>query len=758
MSLSIRPTTPSRLFFLWLCCLIGWLALLPAPIGAQAQIRLGAAHAGSATFATEQVRAELVVLAAQGIAPGQALTLGLRLEHQPGWHTYWKNAGDSGLPTELQWQLPAGMQAGDIAWPLPQALRVGDWLNYGYEGTVLLPVPVTVGADFVPDADGMVDIRLHAQWLVCRVECIPQEGTLHLRVPAGGSHTLLATEFETAAIRQPQDTHQANALLTVQSADEYAVLRVSQLPAAVHGQALAFFPEDAQIFQHAAILAQADAQSWNGDTWTARLPLSALRGETPSRLHFVLAVADTDTDAKQAWRMTAPVQGQWPVVNMAEISPALAAALQANQSEQTTEISAATTTAPDKSGWMAALLGGLIGGMLLNLMPCVFPVLAIKLLGLTRHGTDVHIQRMGGLLYAVGVVLSFVALGATLLALRAAGEQLGWGFQLQNPLMVAALAALFTLLGLNLAGVFEFGQMLPGRWANLHAKHPLGDALLSGVLAVAVASPCTAPFMGASLGFAVALPMLQALTVFVALGMGMALPYVLVSWVPALIRWLPKSGPWMATFRHAMAFPMLATVVWLTWVLGQQTGIDGVAALLALLLCLSALVWVLTLGGMTRIVFGVLVLIIGGWLVHGMGRYLLEPAPDTNAVASTTPDARWQIWSLETQQTLLAQGRAVFVDYTAAWCVTCQYNKRTTLADAQVLQAFAQRNVALLRADWTRRDTAITTELAQLGRSGVPVYVLHVPGQTPHLLSEMPSVDEVLAQIARLPAPAKIDR
>ena len=402
-----------------------------------------------------------------------------------------------------------------------------------------------------------------------------------------------------------------------------------------------------------------------------------------------------------------------------------------------------------------ALLGGVIGGLLLNLMPCVFPVLAIKLLGFTRHGADVRVQRMGGLAYAAGVVLSFIVLGAALLMLRAAGEQLGWGFQLQNPLVVAALAALFTLLGLNLAGVFEFGQMFSGRLANLHARHPLGDAFLSGVLAVAVASPCTAPFMGASLGFAVALPAWEALAVFAALGIGMALPYVLVSWIPALIRWLPNSGPWMATFRRAMAFPMLATVVWLTWVLGQQTGIDGVATLLALLLCLSALVWALTLSGMARIVLCTLVLTLGTWLLHSTGRYLLEPPSDI--IATPSSNAQWQAWSPEVQYTLLAQGRAVFVDFTAAWCVTCQYNKRTTLADAQVLQAFAQRNVALLRADWTRRDTAITTELMKLGRSGVPVYVLHTPGQTPQLLSEMPSVDEVLAQITKLPALMKKD-
>ncbi|WP_312568092.1 thioredoxin family protein, partial [Comamonas sp.] len=326
----------------------------------------------------------------------------------------------------------------------------------------------------------------------------------------------------------------------------------------------------------------------------------------------------------------------------------------------------------------------------------------------------------------------------------AAGEQLGWGFQLQSPAVVAGLAALFTLIGLNLAGVFELTQVVPSRIANLHARHPLADAFISGVVAVAIATPCTAPFMGASLGFAVGMPATQALAVFVALGIGMALPYVLLSWVPALLRWLPRPGAWMDTFRRAMAFPMFATVIWLVWVLGQQSGIDGATTLLALLLCLAALAWALTLQGKTRVVLSVLVLALAGWLTSSFGRNLVEPLPAPSASSSATTGTGWQAWSANAQTELLAQGRPVFVDYTAAWCVTCQYNKRTTLAQDEVLAAFAQRNVALLRADWTRRDPAITAELAKLGRSGVPVYVLLAPGKAPVVLSELLSTQEVL--------------
>jgi thiol:disulfide interchange protein DsbD len=375
-------------------------------------------------------------------------------------------------------------------------------------------------------------------------------------------------------------------------------------------------------------------------------------------------------------------------------------------------------------------------------------VLAVKVMGFARHGDDRRAHRVSGLAYTAGVVISFLALGALMLALRAAGEQLGWGFQLQSPAVVATLAALFTLIGLNLAGVFEFGTFLPSGVASLQARHPAGDAFLSGVLAVAIASPCTAPFMGASLGLAIALPASQALMVFAALGVGMALPYLAASWIPAVAGWLPRPGPWMDTLRKLMAFPMLATVAWLVWVLGQQSGIDGAGALLVLLVALAFAVWALTLQGRTRQVVAALALGAGAALVWTLGPQVLRPAP------VTTPGAvageRWQAWSAQTVRDTLAAGKPVFVDFTAAWCVTCQYNKRTTLADEQVLADFAARQVTLLRADWTLRDPAITQALSTLGRSGVPVYVLYAPGRTPVVMSEVLSTSEVRARLAAL--------
>lgn len=706
--------------------LAAWLTLALAPWAALAQ--------GQTTVITERVRAELLAHAPEGVEPGKPVWVGLQLAHQPEWHTYWKNSGDSGLPTELAWTLPAGVVAGDIAWPVPKKIPIGNLANYGYEDTVLLPVPLTITQDFRPSPlSNALEIKLNANWLVCKKECIPEQGEFTLKLPLRSTTALHGAAFQEAFARQPKAVMGATGIIpesTLRVDGDAVVVTVQGLPAALRGKTLAFYPETPEVIDNGA----AWTQDWNGAAWTARIPLSAHRSASPDVMPVVLG------HGGDGWRTELRVVGGWPqVAAAATVSPALAQALGEN---------AATSTAPPASssiGLAAALLGALIGGLILNLMPCVFPVLAIKVVGFTRHAEDRRGHRIGGLAYTAGVVLSFAALGGVMLALRAAGEQLGWGFQLQSPAVVASLAALFTLIALNFAGVFEFGSLLPSRVATLQARHPVLDSFLTGVLAVAVASPCTAPFMGASLGLAIGLPAREALAIFAVLGLGMALPYLAASWIPAVAGWLPRPGAWMETFRRLMAFPMFATVAWLVWVLGQQSGIDGAGALLALLVALSMVVWALTLRGRARIALASLAIAGFAALAWTAGGAITRIA-ETRPIASA--DARWQAWAPGRVDELLAAGQPVFVDFTAAWCVTCQYNKKTTLAHREVLDAFDAGRYTLLRADWTRRDPDITTALARLGRNGVPVYVIYRPGRAPVVLSEILGIEEVRAALS----------
>ena len=693
---------------------------------------------------TPQVRAELLAHAPQGVPVGgagaatQPVWVGLQLTHQPHWHTYWKNSGDSGLPTSLEWTLPPGVLAGDIAWPVPKKIPIGTLANYGYEGTVLLPVPLTITPDFKPPLTGnTLDVKLKAAWLVCRQECIPEDGEFTLQIPLKGSTAIHGAAFDAAFQAQPRPVMGPVGGVRPDSQaqidGQVLRLRVQGLPVGLRGKTLGVFPETPEVIETAAT----PTQGWNGAVWTASLPLSAQRSNSPSVLPVVL-VADG-----QGWRAELKVLGTWPpVAAPVGVSPALEAALKANAA-----IAPSAPASGPSIGLLAALLGALLGGLILNLMPCVFPVLAIKVLGFARHADDRRAHRLSGLAYTAGVITSFVALGALLLALRAAGESLGWGFQLQTPGVVAALAALFTVIGLNLAGLFEFGSFVPSSVASLQAKHPVVDAFLTGVLAVAVASPCTAPFMGASLGLAVGLPAGQALAVFAAIGLGLALPYLAASFMPAVARALPRPGVWMDTFRRLMAFPMFATVVWLVWVLGQQTGIDGAGALLALLVSGAFVLWALTLQGRARTVLAFISIASFVLLMLGIGSNVVKFSETAPATAATE---RWQPWAPGKVDALLASGRPVFVDFTAAWCVTCQYNKKTTLANTAVLADFEAKKVQLLRADWTRRDPAITAALSALGRNGVPVYVLYQAGRAPVVLSEIISVDEVRGALAAL--------
>jgi len=726
---AVLASSPARIA-VWIATCLACL-VVAGPASAQFAKPTASSSSASAVVQTAQVRAELVAFAADGVGPGKAVWVGLQITHQPQWHTYWKNAGDSGLPTKLDWTLPTGVSAGAIAWPTPQKINIGSLSNFGYEGTVLLPVPLTVDKAFAPGAlADALEVKLAAYWLVCKEECVPQDGNFVLSIPLRGSTALHATAFEKARAAEPVAL---NGKSEVQLAPGGLTVTVHGLPAAWRGKNISAFIESPDIIETARSPAATDSkpQTWNGDgSWSATLPYSGLRMESPASLAFVLARDGTNL------RTEAAVQGTWPPLPS---GPVAAGAPRLSS----------PTTPPADVGlgtWALALGAALLGGLILNLMPCVFPVLAIKVLGFARPDQARSSHRAQGLAYTTGVVLSFLALGGLMLALRAGGEQLGWGFQLQSPAVIAALALLFTLIGLNLMGQLEVGNLLPGNLAAVQLRHPLGDAFLSGVLAVAIASPCTAPFMGASLGYAIALPVAQALGIFAALGLGLALPYLAVSWMPGLAKVLPRPGAWMDTLRRFMAFPMWATVVWLLWVLGHLSGVDGAASLLALLLCVALLVWSLNQTGRSRTVFAVLTLLLGLWLASAIGPNVFK---EERATASTQANG-WQAWAPGQVDAELAAGKPVFVDFTAAWCITCQYNKKTTLANADVQADFAAKKVSLLRADWTHRDPAITQALAQLGRSGVPVYVLYQSGQAPVVMSEVLGVGELRAALAKL--------
>jgi thiol:disulfide interchange protein DsbD len=427
------------------------------------------------------------------------------------------------------------------------------------------------------------------------------------------------------------------------------------------------------------------------------------------------------------------------------------------------------------STYWFAILGAMLGGLILNLMPCVLPVLAIKLLSFAPkkvidskssvasvkldsagsamvQSDDTLSFRASSGLFAVGVIASFMLLGALLLALRGAGQSFGWGFQLQSPSMVIALAVLFMLIGLNLFDAFDVRFLLPQGLANFQSKNPSIEALASGALAVLIATPCTAPFMGASLGLAITLPTIQALLIFAALGLGMALPFILMSLVPSIGAWLlkvlPKPGSWMSILRYVLAWPVFATVLWLLWVYGQQTSVTSVFAVMLSFLLATALMWSLRLRtGKLKIGIN---LIFGAFLLASF--WLWNNAPAQNAaVQSTASSQAWQDWSAQKQADAKTAGRPVFVDFTAAWCITCQVNKSTTLGSADVEAAFKAKNVLLLRADWTSPNAAIAAELARLGRSGLPVYAFYLPGATtPKLLPEVLTKSIILETLSVL--------
>ena len=688
---------------------------------------------------TPHVEAELVP-ERTALVPGSTSTIALRLKLEREWHVYWRNPGDSGLPTTVAWTLPSGFEAGPLQWPAPHALPAGPLVNYGYEGEVLHLVDLTVPASLEPGTTAKIGARV--DWLVCKETCIPEGVDLALALPvapAAGPHPTWAAPIAAAraALPQPLSGWQARATGKGPTIE----LRLTPPAGVAATGALRFFPYAEREIEPSA----PQRLTRDGADHVLLLPVAHdLAGPLP-RLAGVLTARETLGGGVSAAVLDVAIDGGVVAGPKPALSGAPKLDLGGNPGGSGADL-----------GWALASLFAFVGGVLLNLMPCVFPVLSIKVLGFATHHDRPATLRREALAYSAGVVLTFVGLGLALFALRAAGEHLGWGFQLQSPVVVSALAALFFVLALNLSGVFEFGQLAPTGLAGWTASNRTLDAFGSGVIAVVVASPCTAPFMGAALGFALAGSAWTTLVVFTALGLGMAVPYVLLAWFPGWRRRLPRSGRWLVRFKQVLAFPLYATVIWLVWVLGAQTDNDSVVRLLGALLAVGFAAWAWRVAreggsrawGITALVVLVVAAIVAAPLAGTDGE--AGASASTPSAATPATAEAWAPYSPARVAELNANGRTVFVDFTAAWCVTCQVNKRLVLNDPEIRAAFAGRGVALLRADWTRRDAAIARVLTSLGRSGVPVYVFYRPGREPLLLPEVLRRRMVLDALAAL--------
>ena len=688
---------------------------------------------------TDYMETELVV-ETTSIKPGQPFWAGLRMKMDEHWHTYWRNPADSGLPTKIHWSLPDGFQAGEINWPYPQKIVLDILASYGYEGETMLLVEITPPTELAPG--GTVDVGAYASWLVCADICLPGESGYQVTLPVS------------------TDAPQADERWT----DLFARTR-ENLPVAVPGWHVEAAITDSTVALHAAPpdwlpgnLTSVEFYPYNADLIDYISPQKLEKTETgylltmrrsgfytgrPQQIAGVLLSPD-------GWRGAGSERALDIKAEYADLLPAAVAVIGPAGTGISAVSGLAATVASGElvSGLWQALLFALVGGLILNLMPCVLPVLSIKVLGFIHQaGDDPAKARRHGLVFTAGVLVSFLALAAVLIGLRAGGEQLGWGFQLQSPAFIVVLSVIIFMFGLSLFGVFEIGTSLVGLGGRADSGSGLSGSFLSGVLATVVATPCTAPFMGVALGYALTQSAAQSLAIFGFLGLGMALPYLTLSSVPALLRYVPKPGAWMESFKQFMGFLMMATVVWLLWVLNLQTDPNLVALVMVLLVLVALGSWILgrwggiASGSRSRMTARAAAAVI---IIASMAAVLSQvPAPAkaerTAAAPMNSAGLEWEPFSRQLVQDLRTSGKTVFVDFTAAWCLSCQVNKRVALSDSRVVEQFENLGVVPVQADWTSRDPEITRALAEFGRNSVPLYVLYTggPDAEPEILPEL---------------------
>lgn len=657
---------------------------------------------------TGHLVAELVARDAS-VAPGATTYVAVRQKIDKGWHTYWRNSGDSGQATSVTWTLPQGWAAGEIVWPAPERQPTGPLMNYGFKDEVLLPIPVTAPARAKPGET--VTLKAVANFLVCEEICIPEQANLTLSLPIAAGLAKPDAKWGAPIAKAIADAP-APAGLTAAFAKQGANLTLAITGEALKGADLAqayFFPFEGTVIDHAR--PQPIERGPEGLTLTLTSGYAFQAPETPKSLAGVLSLGD------KAYEITA-AEGP-PPTGASGLGPPPAKGSDASGGGS-------------GLGLGVAVVFAFLGGLILNLMPCVFPILAMKAASLAGHAHEQAQARRQGLAFLVGVMATFLVLAGALIALRAGGAAVGWGFQLQSPPVVAALALLMLAVALNLSGVFEVGASLQGAGSDLAGRGGTAGAFFTGALAVVVAAPCTAPFMAPALGWALTQSAPASLAVFAALGLGFALPFTAAAFAPALLLRLPRPGPWMDGFKKLLAFPMYGAAAWLVWVLTIQAGEAALARLFAAAVILALAAWLLGIaqrrragGGRPLALAGV-----GGVLAIAAVTASIWPpyqlaAPASAGAGPAAATVAYEAWSPERLAALRSEGRPVFVNFTAAWCVTCQVNEKVALSRKGVADAFAETGAVYLKADWTQKDAVIEAELAKHGRAGVPLYVVY---------------------------------
>ncbi len=675
--------------------------------------------------AAQQVRhvqAELVT-DSRGIAPGGTIHVALRQQIQKDWHTYWRNSGDSGEATRLDWTLPTGFTAGDIVWATPGRHPTGPLMNYGYQDEVLLPVAITAPKSARPGT--MVTLKAAAAFLVCADVCVPEDADLSLTLPVTAGAPDPDTVWGPKIAKALADAPKPGGLDAVFSVKPAGIaLAVTGAP--LKGADLAdayFYPYEGNLIDHAR--PQPIERGPDGLTLTLAGAYGFQQGRSPAVLSGVLALGG------KAYEITAKPG----------VPPPGAAGLGAPPVKATPGPAGGAGL-----GLVAAVAFAFVGGLILNLMPCVFPILAMKAASLAGHAHEHAAARRQGLAFLTGVLATFLSLAGLLIAVRAGGAAVGWGFQLQSPPVVAVLSLLMLAVALNLSGLFEVGASLQGVGQDIASKGGLVGAFFTGALAVVVAAPCTAPFMAPALGWALTQSPPAALAVFAGLGLGFAAPFTLAAFAPALLSRLPKPGGWMEGFRRLMSFPMYGAAAWLAWVLTVQAGSSALARVFAAAVVLALGAWTLGIaqrrhaaGGKPlahALTGGVLTVL--AFLACVWPSYAEVPAAGAEAGSDATAAIPYEAWSPDKVAAAQAAGKPVFVNFTAAWCVTCQVNEKVAFSTPQAAAAFKRSGAVYLKGDWTRKDAVIEVELAKHGRAGVPLYLVYgARGGEPQILPQL---------------------